>query len=574
MKDTDHYYCRILLDVLEAHGVKDIIASPGSRNAPLLISCSYRSSINVQVITDERTAAFFALGVAAISRKPVALICTSGTALYNYAPAIAEAFYQGLPLIVISADRPYYWIDQNDSQTLIQPGSLSKIVKGSFNIPVESPEKNIEWYVNRISNEAAILSTDGKPGPVHINVEIEAPISGIKENTEEIQRSIRTIPSAASLHPRYIEELRGRLAGKRILVVAGFMPPDDRLNKYLKLFATLPGVVILCETLSNLHISGNPYAIDSVISGLSEEMKSKLRPDIVISIGGALVSRMLKEFIRKDAPEVWSLGDSYFGIDCFQNLSVNIQVEPGYFFKVLYYSLLKRYRKEDIPQKCSEYPRLWENVKSNQLALRERFVAEAEWSELKAFQHILETLPRNYNLFLSNGTSVRYAQLFTHNIPHASYSNRGVSGIEGTTATAAGCAFAYNGPTVLITGDMSFAYAPGVLGLDMLPPSFKIVVINNRGGGIFRFISPTRYIEHRDRFFCADPKVLVEGLAQAYGWKYFAASSEDELAREYTRFLTFKKNAVLEIFADEEYSATLLRKYMRINFENASQSEK
>ncbi|MDE5807564.1 MAG: 2-succinyl-5-enolpyruvyl-6-hydroxy-3-cyclohexene-1-carboxylic-acid synthase, partial [Muribaculaceae bacterium] len=218
MKDTDHYYCRILLDVLEVHGVKDIIASPGSRNAPLLISCSYRSSINVQVITDERTAAFFALGVAAISRKPVALICTSGTALYNYAPAIAEAFYQGLPLIVISADRPYYWIDQNDSQTLIQPGSLSKIVKGSFNIPVESPEKNIEWYVNRISKEAAILSPDGKPGPVHINVEIEAPISGIKENTEEIQRSIRTIPSAASLHPRYIEELRGRLAGKRIIV--------------------------------------------------------------------------------------------------------------------------------------------------------------------------------------------------------------------------------------------------------------------------------------------------------------------------------------------------------------------
>ena len=181
MKDTAYEYCRILLDVLEAQGVKDIIASPGSRNAPLLISCSYRDEINTRVVDDERTAAFIALGIAMVSRKPVALICTSGTALYNYAPAVAEAFYQGVPLIIISADRPFHWIGQEDSQTLVQPNALREIVKKSFDIPVEVKGSEVKWYVNRIANEAAILSMDGKMGPVHINIKFEGALSNVEE---------------------------------------------------------------------------------------------------------------------------------------------------------------------------------------------------------------------------------------------------------------------------------------------------------------------------------------------------------------------------------------------------------
>ncbi|MDE6683456.1 MAG: hypothetical protein K2J87_08535, partial [Muribaculaceae bacterium] len=257
----------------------------------------------------------------------------------------------------------------------------------------------------------------------------------------------------------------------------------------------------------------------------------------------------------------------YYGVDVFKNLSLNIRTEPSYFFKVIYHSFRKYYRKNPSAiAGVAYYNAQWNSVRKMQLQERKEFIANAQWSELKAFERIFKHIPRRYNLFLSNGTPVRYAQLFTEYIPHSSYSNRGVSGIEGTNATAVGCALAYKEPTLLITGDMSFAYAPGVMGLEFLPPSFKIIIINNKGGGIFRFISPTRYIEHRDRFFCADPKVPVENLAKTYGWGFMSAKSELELETALEEFFNVDKNLILEVtIEDEEYSASLLRKYMRIN---------
>ncbi len=567
MKDTENIYCRILLDVLEAHGVKDIVASPGSRNAPLLISCSYRENLRVQVVADERNAAFIALGMAMVSRKPVVVICTSGTALYNYAPAVAEAFYQGVPLIVISADRPFHWIDQQDSQTLIQPGALSKIVKKSFDIPVVSENKEIEWFVNRIANEAMLLASSNKPGPIHINLQIDGPLSNTIDSFQEKQRIIQIIPGAANLAAKDIKYLFSRLYGKRILIVAGFMPPDNELNQHITLFSSLPGVVVLCETLSNLHLKGNPYAIDSVIAGLSKETKEELRPDVVISLGGALVSRMLKEYIRQQAPEVWTLGDTYFGVDVFKNLSLNICVSPSFFFKTFYHTFRKHYRKNpDVKEDLNKYTSQWRTTSEKQLEIRDRYVKNANWSELKAFDIILNSIPKNANLFLSNGTPVRYAQLFTESIPHASYSNRGVSGIDGTSATALGCSLAFKGQTILISGDMSFNYSPTIMGYPFIPASFKIIVINNKGGGIFRFISPTRYIEHRDRFFCADPNVPVKELAHTYKWDYIEANSEESLVKGISLFLNSSRNTILEVVIDdEEYSASLLRKYMRLD---------
>lgn len=566
MKDTDNLYCRILLDVLREHGVKDIVASPGTRNAPLLISCSYREEFKTQVISDERNAAFVALGLSVVSKRPVAILCTSGTALYNYAPAVAEAYYQGVPLIVITADRPSHWIDQNDSQTLIQPGALEKIVKKSFDIPLLSQSKDMEWSINRLANEAMLLASDGRPGPVHINIQFEAPLSRTLERDDESPRIVRKINPVPYFSRHVLDQLTSRLEGKRILVVAGFMQPNADLNKYLGQFSTLPGVKLLCETISNLHLPDNPYAVDTILAGLDDSEKRELAPDIVISIGGALISGMLKDFLRTYSKEVWTLGDTYFGIDTFKSLSLNIEVAPAFFFKALFHTLSARYKKSpELKALPGSYIHKWNEARERQLSIRKKFVEECEWSELKIFSRILPSIPSDFNLFLSNGTSVRYGQLFTENIPHAVYSNRGVSGIDGTTATAAGCSMAYKGRTLLITGDMSFAYAPGVLGLEGLPADFKIIVFNNKGGGIFRFISPTRYIEHRDRYLCADPKVPVKGLAEAYGWEYILADSEESLDSSLDHFFSSDERIIMEVRADEEYSASILRKYMRLN---------
>ena len=560
VKDTSKEYCRILYDILLAKGVKEIVLSPGSRNAPLLIGAACRP-FRRHIITDERTAAFVALGISLASGNPAALACTSGTALYDYSPAIAEAFYQNIPLIIITADRPAEWIDQDDSQTLIQPEALAKIVKGSYDIPVEHLDnKDEKWYVNRIINEACNLALSGRKGPVHINIHLDNPLTETVVYEPSNPRIINFIDDS-NLLPHIYKCLAEELRGQRILVTAGFKQPDNKLNKAIAEFGRLPQVAVMCETISNLHLDGDPYAIDSVLSLVErdEEMLGQLRPDVVISFGGALISRKLKEFLRKVKPaEHWTLNDTRPAADCFKSLTKHIEAEPTRFFRGI-----AKHLKRCANDTYISYSDIWRDARNKaKESCRSFLESHREWSEMSAFDIMLSQLPSNYNLFLSNGTAVRYGQLFTDRIPHASFGCRGVSGIDGTTATAAGTAIAYKGPTLLITGDMSMAYDTGVLGLRDIPTDFKIAVINNKGGGIFRFIPSTRNYTDREELFCASPVLPLEKLAVSYGWSYFKAESIDEMNRNYKEFLECRQNAILEITSDEILSAHILTDYM------------
>lgn len=564
ISDTARQYCASLLDVLQAHGVKHIFLSPGSRNAPVLISASLRESLRKHIVTDERNAAFVALGMAMVSREPVALCCTSGTALYNYAPAIAEAFYQQLPLIVITADRPREWIGQDDSQTLIQPGALDNIVKRSYDIPVDSNNPDTLWMVERIANEAMILATSRQQGPIHINIQFG---NNLSETATRTRRAavVCEIKAEERIAPAQLESLAEILAGHRVLVAAGFMPPDNKLNNALAQFAKLPNVWVMAETLSNLHLPPCAYSVDTTLTAMSAAEKKEMQPDVVISIGGALVSRMLKTFIREAHPQhVWTLGDTAAGVDCFQALSAHIDVSPTTFFKAIVPAVKRANKRieKDVDKDVDNYADKWLHIYKQAERRIIRHADYAGWSELSAFRHILDNIPQNTNLFLSNGTPVRYAQLLTNRLPHAVYGNRGVSGIEGTTATAAGVAMAYPDNTLLVTGDMSFGYAPTVMELGCLPRSFKIIVINNGGGGIFRFIRPTRDLAQREEYFCANPKVPIKGLAEAYGWSYLRAASADELGKTFDTLLKCPDNAILEICVDAEHSANVLCKLL------------
>lgn len=561
--DTANANCRILLNTLLARGVRNLVLSPGSRNAPLLIGASCRPFTR-RIINDERTAAFVALGLAVAQKSPSALICTSGTALYNYAPAVAEAYYQSMPLIVISADRPMEWIDQDDSQTLRQPDALAKIVKASFDIPVSrSSDPEMEWFVNRTVNEAVNTATSGIPGPVHINIRLDNPLTQTIPYAPASPRVVE-ITDSAILPPHIVKELAAGIAGKKIMVTCGFLPPDEKLNRALSEFNRLPNVKIMAETLSNLHIGDDNCEIDTVLSALDHndtELIESLRPDVVISIGGALVSRKLKEFIRRFKPaEHWTLGDTRLSVDCFRALTRHIEIAPHRFFTPMAKVLARR------SGATVAYREQWQQVVGRSRELHDSFLDSiaGEWCELTAYRHILGRLPQTWNLFLSNGTPVRYAQLFTRTLPHASFSCRGVSGIDGTTATAAGIACSYSGSTLLITGDMSFAYDTGVLGINNLPAGFKIIVINNQGGGIFRFIDSTRRLPQREEFFCADPAAPIEGIARAYGWEYASADSLPKLEAAFDTLLRSAGNMLLEVRVDGELSADLLTEFLSL----------
>lgn len=577
MQDTSNNDCRILFDVLLAQGLKQAVLSPGSRNAPLLIAASARPALNLRIVNDERVAAFMALGMAITSRKPVLIGCTSGTALFNYAPAIAEAFYQNVPVIVVSADRPKRWIDQDDSQTMHQSGVLSSIVKRSYNITLGEGENNPatgtvfnserEWFVNRIVNEAWLTATSGKPGPVHINIQIDNPVGAIceVENGNYNTRVVKHVQNISRPTFESVKELALSLAGKRVLVTAGFMTPDHKLTKALTGFLNLPNVAVMAEPVSNLHISPSSFMVDAVLAHLTDEQKACLRPDVVISIGGALVSRMLKEFIRRYQPaEHWTLEDTDMSIDCFQALTTHIDISPYNFFHGVtsaYHWLQRKHIISGNP-KFPGYTEAWNKVRENAARLNQEYLDRASWSELSAFNILFDMLPENCNMFFSNGTSIRYASLLLRKIPHACYGNRGVSGIEGTSATALGCALNFSGLTILFTGDMSFGYYPNILGNEYVPDNFKIIYIDNNGGGIFRFIPPTRSLPCREELFCSPATLPVEELCRIYNWKYFRADSAENLRSLIPTFLS-ESRAFIHIVVNPQLSADTLIGYLK-----------
>lgn len=234
---TTQESCNILVGNLISYGVKHAIVSPGSRNAPIIIALSQRDEIEKYIIVDERSAAFTAIGIAQHSQSPVAIVCTSGSAVLNYAPGIAEAYYQQLPIIVISADRPIEWINQNDSQTIHQKGILNNIVKGSYDIPADCSNQTILWYCNRTINEALQTATALPNGPVHINIQLNEPLYNCKPLDEQHSRTIqRYVPKidAKSLS-QFIEKIN---TTKKVLILASFHNDCNDLSDSLNNIST------------------------------------------------------------------------------------------------------------------------------------------------------------------------------------------------------------------------------------------------------------------------------------------------------------------------------------------------
>lgn len=565
--DTAKELPRILLDVIAAHGVKTVVCSPGSRNAPLLVAAEARKGLTKHVIIDERSAAFVALGIAMVSRKPVALICTSGTAVLNYAPAVAEAYYHGIPLIVISADRPMEWIDQDDSQTLRQPGALGNFVKATYSLSDRDRDDRPGWYVNRIANDAMLTALAPKQGPVHINVRLSPPLGATAPFEESEVRVIRRIASTPVPDKEVIKSLAAQLMGKKVLLVAGFMEPDARLNRAVGRFRQHPNVAVMAETISNLHLPAEDYAVDSALCAAKEQTLMDLAPDVVITLGGALVSRKLKEYLRKcsvgeKSLEHWSVGYNHTTVDCFQALSLRIEADPGRFMAALTAELAHELRMAHYPiNAATDYSRNWQKAKKAGIRRVSKRVDIFKWSDLKALAYVFSHIPGDTNVFLSNGTSVRYAQILTRELPHAEYCNRGVSGIDGTTSTAIGGALAYSGPTILITGDMSLAYDVSAFHTMLSVRSdLKIILLNNGGGGIFRFIPSTADLECRERYFCVpsvNPNLGIPGR-----FNRFECRSYSGIQRELKKFLEVPGPAILEIKTNPEMSAEALKRLL------------
>lgn len=561
MLSTDKAFCREIAALLAAHDVADAVLCPGSRNAPLIVAISREPRIKSLTVIDERSAAFIALGKASALRRPVALVCTSGSAVLNFAPAVAEAYYRQVPLIVISADRPAEWIDQDDSQTIRQIGILANIVKYSCNVPVERGESAMSplgWHANRTVNDALLTATAQPAGPVHINVQLDVPLGGIVECPHCEPRAINSVRPQNELSPSQLSILADQLAGKRVLIVAGFMPPNSRLSDALHRLASLPNFVVMHEAQANIHL-GSISKIDSVLSILTDQEKADLLPDVVITLGGSLVSRFVKKWLRSGSYlqggslQHWHVGCQPHSVDCFMSLEKRIEMGAAAFTSQL---------AEAVVPCQSDYSGLWMQAVAKADALDEAYAERAPWSDYKAMSMLMPRIPMGWHLQLSNGTAVRYAQLFDYGRIARIDCNRGVSGIDGCTSTAIGSASVTEGVTLLVTGDMSCQYDIGALAAPCITSRFKMAVLNNGGGGIFRFIDATSHLNELDERFCCQVNLPLRQLAEAYGFAYFSAASIIEFEQAWPLFADERERpAILDIITPPQESAEVLKSY-------------
>lgn len=495
------------INILSKKGVKNAIISPGSRNAPLTIALVRHPNIDTKSISDERSAAFIALGMAQNLKEPVAICCTSGSAAYNYAPAVAEAFFQEIPLIILTADRPKEWIHQNDGQTIYQTDIFGKHVKKSFEIGADYTHPDAVWQIERTINDAINLANIEPCGPVHINIPLREPF--YPAENEEIKfdvnsRVIEIVKSERTLPKETWNALLNQFQDfDNILIAGGQSDKNDDLSSVLQKIQDEFQVVCIGDSISNLGFE----SITKHDLFLKADAVN-LKPDLLITYGKSFISKGLKTFLRNNkATEHWHLQIDDHLIDTFQSITKILPIKPIDFFTKLYEDLDFEQFRNGEEERDEYFKNEWFTQERKATIHIERFfqkeIHREKFNEFFAIKYLMDALPANCQLHLANSMSVRYANYIgvTPEKNIEVFANRGTSGIDGCVSTAVGAALSTDKLVFLLVGDVAFFYDRNALWNRYLPNNLRIILLNNHGGGIFRMIDgPSKQPELDDYF--------------------------------------------------------------------------
>lgn len=536
-----------ILEICKAKGLQHIVISPGSRNAPLTIGFTNNPAFTCYSIADERCAAFFAMGMAQQIQKPVAVVCTSGSALLNYYPAVAEAFYNQIPLVVISADRPHDKIDIGDGQTIRQENVFINHSLYNANLTEKASEEN------DLKIQEALFLADSKKGPVHINVPFEEPLY---ETVEELSIQPDFVElfteKKESINTAVFAEIWNKSSKKLILLGGNY--PNAIEQRYLNQLGEDNSVVVMTEVTSNAHHPNFITNIDTIITPFTDDDFVAFQPDVLVTVGGMIVSKRIKAFLRKYQPEHhWHI-DELRAYNTFGCLSQHFELSPNVFFD----AFLSKTNEID-----SKYQENTLKIRDFRTEMHKEYLKNAPFSDLKVFETILEKLPKQIQLQISNSSPIRYAQLFPVDKSIEVYCNRGTSGIDGSTTTAIGASVINNKQVVFITGDISFFYDSNALWNNYIPQNFKIILINNSGGGIFRILPGHQETETFTTYFETSHHLTAEHLAKMYGFNYITAKSTDDITAYWNFFEASEKPVILEVFTPEKENDKVLLNYFK-----------
>ncbi|NME70985.1 2-succinyl-5-enolpyruvyl-6-hydroxy-3-cyclohexene-1-carboxylic-acid synthase [Flammeovirga aprica] len=549
-----------LVAQLSLMGVKDVVLSPGSRVAPLALAFARHPDINTLSVSDERSAAFVAMGIAQQTESPVVIACTSGTAALNYTPAITEAYYQRIPVIVITADRPTEWIDQWDGQTIRQNNIFGNHIKRSFQMPDDLSHADAKWYKERIANEALNEALSYPQGPVHINWPLREPFYPDAEEQFDFDASSIRIRKELSSEPYLEEEVWEEelipllQQNKKILIVAGQSQLDKEVEESL---SALPFPVV-SDVISNYGHLENATVHQDVF--LTPEKNKDLQPDILITFGKSVISKNLKLFLRNNKPlEHWHIQEAGDVPDPFMSLTKVIRSSEALFFDQL----------NSINFEEEEYIEFLTNWKENNdrvKAQKADFFELLSFSELEVVNHLINSLPENSTLHLANSMSVRYANFIGVEREDVKvFANRGTSGIDGSTSTAIGHAIANPDELhFLLTGDLAFFYDRNAFWNNYLPSNLKVVLLNNHGGVIFRMIDGPARQPELGEYFETEQRTSAKYLAEEYKLKHWEINSREEFYYTFDEFIQPNSQAcIYEVKSKKEISKNTFKAFKR-----------
>jgi 2-succinyl-5-enolpyruvyl-6-hydroxy-3-cyclohexene-1-carboxylate synthase len=559
--NINYVWSNLLVEELVRNGIEHLVISPGSRNSPLVIAAAENKKINKTVHLDERGAAFFALGIAKSTGKPAALIATSGTAAANYLPAIAEANLSAIPLLVLTADRPIELRDTGAHQTMIQTDLYGKRVKWSFDLPAPTTEIEPNFILTTI-DQAIYHSLRQPSGPVHINCQFREPLAP-ESNSEDFSNYLtplqkwfhNNIPLTNYLktdvsvsEPNLEEMIEEIKSSKNGLVVIGpllpFLP-----QKNIRLLLSQLNWPVIVDIASGLRFGGNRQnmLIHYEYFLRSEHFIKEVKPDFILHLGGIPRSKVVNNFIKASTAKYLLVQNTPFRQDPFHQVDVRLEMSPDKFGKYLV--------ENNIHMESKLVSPFFKVEKTAAKKLEQILSSEGNWFELAVIRSLLENVPANHNLFLSNSMPIRDADAcgiyLNENVDFAV--NFGVNGIDGTIASAVGFALGNQKPTTVILGDLAFLHDLNSLQFvknSKIP--VVIFVLNNNGGGIFSFLPIAKYQENFENFFGTPHNLEFQKAASLFGLEYHKPENLSELISYYRDTLKSKQSCIIEIKSDRQ----------------------
>ena len=549
----------ILTALLVAHGVRHAVVCPGSRNAPIVHNLNECPHISCYAVTDERSAGFYALGMAQALHEPVAVCVTSGTALLNLLPAVAEAWYQHLPLVVISADRPQQWIGQLDGQTLPQSDALGRFVRRAVSLPEADA-----WYCNRLVNEALLDATADDLRPVHINVPITEPLFTFDvTQLPAVRQIVRTTPARDydCLPPELVD---GLLAAQRPMIVFGQTNPHDFEGCNVDFLFS--HVIVLHEALS-------PFpSISHFDEVLADPSAVPAPPDFIVHVGDTIVSKRLRHFLRSATDAVtWRISPSGDVEDTFQNLRGIVVGDAEFILQALDQKMSRHNGRKGM-----DYRRQWLAVLKQAAGYATDYQpAYSQMAAVRCFEQQLSALRRAterdasfsentqlsaHTVHYANSSAIRLANIYAR---HHVWCNRGVNGIEGSLSTAAGFSVVTPGRVFCVIGDLSFFYDQNALWNRNLRGNLRVLLLNNGGGAIFSQLPGLEQSPSANHFVAGRHATTAEGICRQNHVGYRVVNGMEALTDGISWLLTQEsaRPLLLEVMTDAGSDVGELKNY-------------